>query len=48
MKKNRLTYIYCLIAFSAIFAMTACDNVLDKDPVDSFNEESLFQDINLV
>lgn len=27
---------------------TSCDNVLNQDPVDSFNEESLFRDINLV
>ncbi|MDR1624449.1 MAG: RagB/SusD family nutrient uptake outer membrane protein [Tannerellaceae bacterium] len=48
MKKNRLLYTYCAVVLSTVFAIVSCENVLDKDPVDSFNEESLFQDINLV
>lgn len=48
MKKNSFIYKYCTFIVATIFAITSCDNVLNQDPVDSFNEESLFQDLNLV
>lgn len=48
MKKNNLIYTCCISILGIILATTSCDNVLDQDPVDSFNEESMFQDINLV
>lgn len=48
MKKNNLIYKCCASVIAILFAITSCDNVLDQDPVDSFNEESLFKDINLV
>ncbi|MDR1781360.1 MAG: RagB/SusD family nutrient uptake outer membrane protein [Tannerella sp.] len=35
------------MAIVSLFGISSC-NVLDQDPVDSFNEESLFQDVNLV
>lgn len=38
---------YCLIAFLLSFILSSCENALDQKPVDSFNEESLFRDINL-
>lgn len=48
MKKNSLTGRCCIFAILSAFAVISCDNVLDQAPVDSFNEESLFQDVNLV
>lgn len=48
MKKNNFIYKCCISCIVMLLATTSCDNVLDQDPVDSFNEESLFQDINLV
>ena len=45
---KRLIYKYCAFVIVSMLTMTSCSNVLDKDPVDSFNEESLFKDINLV
>ena len=39
---------YNVIIILSMIIMTSCSDVLDKDPVDSFNEESLFKDINLV
>jgi hypothetical protein len=45
MKKKFFTY---LIVVITIYAFNSCDNVLDQSPVDSFTEESLFQDLNLV
>lgn len=47
MKKNYLIVKYCVSVIALVFATTSCDNVLNQDPVDSFNEESLFRDINL-
>lgn len=44
--KNSYKYNSFIILLFAI--ITGCSDVLDKDPVDSFNEESLFKDINLV
>lgn len=45
---KKIIYKYCVFVAASLLALGACDNVLDKDPVDSFNEESLFKDINLV
>ena len=45
---KRIIYKYCAFVIASVLTMTSCSNVLDKDPVDSFNEESLFKDINLV
>ncbi len=47
MKKNNMIY-RCCAFFVALLALISCDNIFDQKPVDSFNEESLFQDINLV
>ena len=38
---------YCLIVFLLSFLLSSSDNVLDQNPVDSFNEVSLFQDIDV-
>lgn len=38
---------YCSLALLLLFLFFCCENALDQKPVDSFNEESLFQDINL-
>lgn len=38
----------CIILVLLVFVVASCENVLDQNPVDSFNEESLFQDIDLV
>lgn len=44
-KKNN----YIIVAILGFFVFAACTfDVLDQDPVDSFNEESLFADVNLV
>ncbi len=48
MKKNNLIYRCCVVIVSVLLTTTSCDNVLNQSPVDSFNEETLFQDINLV
>ena len=46
MKKyiSKSIFIICIVSI----IMTSCTDVLDQSPVDSFNEESLFQDVNLV
>ncbi|HBG41255.1 MAG TPA: hypothetical protein DDW85_07550, partial [Porphyromonadaceae bacterium] len=38
---------FCIINIMLILALISCDNALDQKPVDSFNEESMFEDINL-
>jgi hypothetical protein len=38
---------YSLIMLMLIFVSTSCDDVLDQSSVDSFTEESVFEDINL-
>jgi hypothetical protein len=38
---------YSIMMLGLIFATTSCDNILDQKAVDSFNEESVFADINL-
>lgn len=38
---------YSLMMLMLIVVSTSCDDVLDKSSVDSFTEESVFQDINL-
>ncbi|MDR1938572.1 MAG: RagB/SusD family nutrient uptake outer membrane protein [Tannerellaceae bacterium] len=48
MKKNSLINKYCIFMVLSFFAIISCNDVFNQDPVDSFNEESLFQDINLV
>lgn len=42
---HRITY--CLCALLLVCVCFSCENVLDQKPVDSFSEESLFQDLNL-
>ncbi len=44
---KNIRYKYCIISLLLAFIVVSCQNVLDQEPVDSFNEESLFQDINL-
>ena len=39
---------YCLSLIFLLLTILSCDNALDQRPVDSFNEESLFEDINLI
>lgn len=46
MKKNIIKSIFVICITSII--ISSCTDVLNQNPVDSFNEESLFQDINLV
>ncbi len=38
---------YSIMVLSLILATTSCDDILDQKAVDSFNEESVFQDLNL-
>src|SRR5690606_14401369 len=38
---------YLLIA-AATISVSSCDNILDQQAVDSFNEETVFSDLNLV
>ncbi|WP_073169241.1 RagB/SusD family nutrient uptake outer membrane protein [Tangfeifania diversioriginum] len=40
------TIIYSIMAMMLLFA-TSCEDVLDQKAVDAFNEESVFEDINL-
>jgi len=41
-------HLYPIFIVISSMVMISCEDVLDRDPVDSFNEESLFKDINLV
>ena len=47
MKINSIKY-RCSTFLVVLLSFIGCDDVFNQDPVDSFNEESLFQDINLV
>lgn len=47
MKKMKNILGYSLMLLMLIFASTSCDDILDQKAVDAFNEESVFQDINL-
>lgn len=47
MKINNIKY-RCSTLLLVLLSFIGCDDVFNQDPVDSFNEESLFQDINLV
>ena len=38
---------YSLMMLALIFATTSCDNILDQKAVDAFNEQSVFEDLNL-
>ena len=38
---------YSMIMLVLLFGTNSCENVLDQSAVDSFNEESVFADINL-
>lgn len=42
------TIIYYTLTSFILCILLSCNDILDQQPVDSFNEESLFQDINLV
>lgn len=45
----KIIYKYgALIVAAATITLGSCKDVLSQDPVDSFNQESLFQDVNLV
>jgi hypothetical protein len=46
MKNMKKTIIYSIMATMLLFA-TSCNDVLDQKAVDAFNEESVFEDINL-
>lgn len=46
MKNMKKTIIYSIMAMMLLFA-TSCEDVLDQKAVDAFNEESVFEDINL-
>lgn len=46
MKSNIIKSIFIICITTLI--ISSCTDVLDQSPVDSFNEESLFQDVNLV
>lgn len=46
MKKNIIKSIFIISIISLL--ITSCTDALDQSPVDSFNEESLFKDVNLV
>ena len=47
MKNMKKILRYSLIIMMLIFVSTSCEDVLDQKSVDSFTEESVFQDINL-
>ncbi|WP_297095966.1 RagB/SusD family nutrient uptake outer membrane protein [uncultured Draconibacterium sp.] len=36
-----------ILVLTLIFATTSCDDILDQKAVDAFNEESVFEDLNL-
>jgi starch-binding outer membrane protein, SusD/RagB family len=38
---------YSLVLLALLLAATSCEDVLDQKAVDAFNEESVFEDINL-
>ncbi|MCY1719482.1 RagB/SusD family nutrient uptake outer membrane protein [Prolixibacteraceae bacterium Z1-6] len=38
---------YSIMMLALVFATTSCDDVLDQKAVDAFNEESVFEDLNL-
>ncbi len=38
---------YSILMLTLIFATTSCDDILDQKAVDAFNEESVFEDLNL-
>ncbi len=38
---------YSMMMLALIFATTSCDDVLEQKAVDAFNEESVFEDLNL-
>jgi len=44
------TVIYTLVTLLVVFLASSCDreDILDQDPVDSFNEQSVFSDLNLI
>lgn len=45
---KKVIYKYFVVVLVLSLSITSCTNVLDKDPVDSFNETSIFTDVNLV
>jgi len=38
---------YSIVMLALVFATTSCDDVLEQKAVDAFNEESVFEDLNL-
>ncbi len=48
-KKSKMKKIlgYSVMFLMLLFASSSCDDVLDQKAVDAFNEESVFEDINL-
>jgi hypothetical protein len=47
MKNMKKIIEYSLMMLALILATTSCEDVLDQKAVDAFNEESVFEDINL-
>lgn len=47
MKNMKKILGYSIMMLVLLFASTSCDDILDQKAVDAFNEESVFQDINL-
>jgi starch-binding outer membrane protein, SusD/RagB family len=47
MKNMKKIIGYSLMMLALILATTSCEDVLDQKAVDAFNEESVFEDINL-
>jgi hypothetical protein len=47
MKNMKKILGYSIVMLALVFATTSCDDVLDQKAVDAFNEESVFEDLNL-
>lgn len=47
MKKMKNILGYLVMMLVLVIASTSCSDILDQEPVDSFNEESVFNDIDL-
>jgi len=48
MRTNKSFHTFYIFIALLMTGMTSCENVLDKDPVDSFSEDDIFQQLTLV
>ena len=45
--KNIKNILGSILVLTLLIATTSCDDILDQKAVDAFNEESVFEDLNL-